>query len=144
MPILPSMPRFADVAVPVPLDAVFTYRVPQDASPVVGGRALVPFRQQRVLGIVTELHDRAPSVKTKELFRVLDAEPVFDEKLLALGKWIADYYLAPIGEVFRTMLPLSAEFKRGVAYRITAEGRMALHQAGLSGSPPAEKPTAAA
>jgi primosomal protein N' (replication factor Y) len=65
---------------------------------------------------------------------VLDAAPVLDERLLRLGRWIADYYLAPIGEVFRTMLPLNAEFKRAVAYRITPEGRLALHLAGVSGS----------
>ena len=53
---------------------------------------------------------------------------------MRLAKWIADYYLAPLGEVFRTMLPLSAEFKRAIAYRIAEEGQMALHQAGMSGS----------
>jgi primosomal protein N' (replication factor Y) len=53
---------------------------------------------------------------------------------LQLGKWISDYYLAPPGEVFRTMLPLAAEFKRAIAYRITDEGQMALHLAGTSGS----------
>jgi primosomal protein N' len=42
---------------------------------------------------------------------------VIDEPLLRLGRWIAGYYLAPIGEVFRTMLPLNAEFKRAIAYR---------------------------
>ena len=46
----------------------------------------------------------------------------------------ADYYLAPIGEVFRTMLPLGAEFKRAIAYRIMPEGQMALHLAGMAGS----------
>ena len=40
----------------------------------------------------------------------------------SLGKWIADYYLAPVGEVFRTMLPLGAEFKRAIGYRIKEEG----------------------
>jgi primosomal protein N' (replication factor Y) len=128
------MPEFCDVALPVPLDMVFTYRVPAEATPVVGGRVLVPFRQQRLTGIVIELHDRKPSVKTKTIFSVLDASPVLDEQLLRLGRWIADYYLAPIGEVFRTMLPLSAEFKRSIAYRITAEGQLALHHAGTSGS----------
>jgi primosomal protein N' (replication factor Y) len=128
------MPEFCDVALPVPLDMVFTYHVPSDATPVVGGRVLVPFRQQRITGIVVELHDRKPTVRTKSIFSVLDAVPVLDEQLLRLGRWIADYYLAPIGEVFRTMLPLNAEFKRGVAYGITAEGRMALHLAGMSGS----------
>jgi primosomal protein N' (replication factor Y) len=128
------MPEYCDVALPVPLDMVFTYRVAAEATPVIGGRVLVPFRQQRLTGIVVELHDRKPSVKTKTILSVLDFAPVLDEQLLRLGRWIADYYLAPIGEVFRTMLPLNAEFKRSIAYRITADGQTALHQAGVSGS----------
>ncbi len=128
------MPEFCDVALPVPLDMVFTYRVPADVTPIVGGRVLVPFRQQRMTGIVVELHDRKPSVAIKNLLSVLDDAPVLDDQLLRLGRWIADYYLAPLGEVFRTMLPLNAEFKRGVAYRISREGQTALHLAGMSGS----------
>src|ERR1022692_2316713 len=146
------MPEFCDVALPVPLDMVFTYRVSAEATPVVGGRVLVPFRQQRLIGIVVELHDRKPSVKIKTILNVLDAAPVLDDQLLRLGRWISDYYLAaddqllrlgrwisdyylaPLGEVFRTMLPLNAEFKRAIAYRITAEGQLALHLAGMSGS----------
>src|SRR5277367_935130 len=128
------MPEFCDVALPVPLDMAFTYRVPAEAAPVAGGRVLVPFRQQRLTGIVVELHNRKPSVTTKKILSVLDAAPVFDEALLKLGRWIADYYLAPIGEVFRTMLPLNAEFKRSIGYRIAEAGQMALHMAGTSGS----------
>ena len=116
------MPEFCDVAVPVPLDMVFTYRVPADAAPVVGGRVLVPFRQQRMTGIVVELHDRRPSVVTKNILSVLDPAPVLDEQLLLLGRWIADYYLAPIGEVFRTMLPLNA--------RVQACDRLSHYRAG--------------
>ena len=128
------MPEYCDVALSVPLDMVFTYRVPADATPVVGGRVLVPFRQKRLTGIVVELHDRVPSVTTKTILSVLDVAPVLDDQLLRLGRWIADYYLAPLGEVFRTILPLSAEFRRAIAYRITREGRLALHLAGMSGS----------
>src|SRR5712671_4502938 len=135
------MPLFCDVAVAVPLDLVFTYAIPPGMEPVVGGRVLVPFRQQRMSGIVVELHDHPPQVKTKKVIEALDLSPVLDEQLLKLGKWIADYYLAPVGEVFRTMLPLSAEFKRSVEYRITDEGRMALHLAGMSGSPARSKRT---
>ena len=138
------MPLFCDVALVVPLDMVFTYAVPPGMEPVVGGRVLVPFRQQRMSGIVVELHDRTPQVKIQQIKKVieaLDLTPVLDEQLLKLGKWIADYYLAPAGEVFRTMLPLSAEFKRSVEYRITDEGRMALHLAGMSGSPARSKRT---
>src|SRR6266403_4092498 len=129
------MSLFCDVALAVPLDMAFTYTIPLSMEPVVGGRVLVPFRQQRRSGIVVELHDRPPQVKTKKVIEALDASPVLDEQLLKLGKWIADYYLAPVGEVFRTMLPLSAEFKRAITYRITDQGHMALHLAGTAGSP---------
>jgi primosomal protein N' (replication factor Y) len=128
------MPAFCDVALAVPIDTVFTYLVPEGMQPVVGGRVLVPFRQQRLSGIVTQLHDRKPSVQAKNIISVLDSAPVLDAQLLKLGQWIADYYLAPLGEVFRTMLPLSAEFKRAIAYRITPEGQVALHRAGTTGS----------
>jgi primosomal protein N' (replication factor Y) len=128
------MPEFCDVAVPVPLDAVFTYRIPEGMAPVVGGRVLVPFRQQRMSGIVVALHDRKPSVQTKNVFSVLDSVPALDEQLIQLGQWIADYYLAPLGEVLRSMLPLGAEFKRSIAYSIAETGQMALHLAGMSGS----------
>ena len=145
------MPLFCDVALAVPLEMVFTYAIPAGMEPVVGGRVLVPFRQQRLSGIVVELHDRPPQVMTsrntaspvkiKKVVEALDLSPVLDEHLLKLGKWIADYYLAPLGEVFRTMLPLSAEFKRSIAYRITDQGRLALHLAGISGSPARSKRT---
>jgi len=145
------MPLFCDVALAVPLEMVFTYAIPPGMEPAVGGRVLVPFRQQRLSGIVVELHDRPPQVltsqrtasqvKIKKVIEALDLSPVLDEQLLKLGKWIANYYLAPIGEVFRTMLPLSAEFKRSVEYRITDAGRMALHLAGMSGSPARSKRT---
>ena len=128
------MPEFCDVAVPVPLDTTFTYRVPAKTVPVVGGRVLVPFRQQRMMGIVVELHDRQPNVPAKNVLSVVDLIPVLDDKLLRLGQWISDYYLAPIGEVLRTMLPLTAEFRRAVGYRITDAGNSALHLAGMSGS----------
>src|SRR5213593_973376 len=128
------MPEFCDIALSVPLDTAFTYRIGNGMQPVVGGRVLVPFRQRRMPGIVVELHDRAPKVQAKNIISALDSSPVLDDELLRLGKWIADYYLAPLGEVLRTMLPLGAEFKRAVAYRITDAGQLALHQAGIGGS----------
>ncbi|HEX6805654.1 MAG TPA: primosomal protein N' [Terriglobales bacterium] len=131
------MTQFCDVAVPVPVDAVFTYRLAEGMYPAVGTRVLVPFRRLRMIGIVTALHDQAPVVKTKAILRSLDSEntPSLSTELLRLGKWVSEYYLAPLGEVFRSMLPLNAEFRRRVLYRITDDGRMALHLAGETGSP---------
>jgi primosomal protein N' (replication factor Y) len=127
---------FCDVAVPMPLDQVFTYCLPDGICVAPGNRVVVPFRQQRVVGIVTEVHDRAPKVTAKRILQTLDddGDPALTEGLLRLGKWIGGYYLAPIGEVFRSMLPLSAEFRRAVVYRITDAGHMALHLAGNAGS----------
>src|SRR5271166_1891466 len=129
------MPLFCDVAVPVPLDAVFTYRLPENApEPCIGGRVIVPFREKRLCGVVTELHDREPEFQTRRLSQVLDSTPALTPDLLQLGRWIAQYYIAPIGEVLRTMLPLSAEFRRATGYRITDKGLKALHAASTIGS----------
>lgn len=135
------MPEFCDVALPVPLDAVFSYRIPGGMHPLVGGRVLVPFRQQRLSGIVVKLHDAKPAVATKNVLSVLDSSPVLGDQLMRLARWIADYYLVPLGEVFRSMLPLGAEFKRTIAYRITETGQLTLHQAGMAGSSPRAKRT---
>src|SRR5580700_11553455 len=129
------MPQYCDVAVPVPLDATFTYRIPEDSpEPVVGGRVIVPFREQRLSGIVTELHDREPDFTVKRVSQVLDLTPALTPELMELGRWIAQYYIAPVGEGFRTMLPLSAEFRRVIGYRITDKGIDALHAASTVGS----------
>jgi primosomal protein N' (replication factor Y) (superfamily II helicase) len=128
------MPEYCDVAVPVPLDMAFTYRLPSGAEPAPGTRVIVPFRRQRLVGIITALHDRAPNVTVKMTLETLDETPSLSDELLRLGKWISEYYLAPIGEIFRSMLPLGAEFLRTVIYRVTEEGQMALHLAGEGGS----------
>jgi primosomal protein N' (replication factor Y) len=127
------MPIFCDVALPVPLDMAFTYKI-ADHLPVVGGRVLVPFRTERLSGVVTALHDRQPSMQAKTVLQVLDTEPVLDDGLMKLGQWISQYYLAPIGDVFRGMLPLAAEIKKARTYRITDVGYEALHASATVGS----------
>jgi primosomal protein N' (replication factor Y) len=68
------------------------------------------------------------------MLSVLDEEPVLSPELMELGRWIATYYLAPIGEVLRSMLPLTGEVRRQVLYRITDVGRQALLSAAEQGS----------
>ena len=82
------MPDFCDVALPVPLEMTFTYRV-NGQTPVVGGRVLVPFRTSRLPGVVTALHDRPPSMQAKTVHAVLDAEPIIDARLMQLADWIS-------------------------------------------------------
>jgi primosomal protein N' (replication factor Y) len=129
------MPQFVDVALPVPLDSTFTYRLDGTSEvPQVGARVIVPWREQKLSGIVTALHDDEPRVKTKYVLRVLDEQPALSATLMELGRWIAHYYIAPIGEVYRTMLPLSAEFRRARGLQITQAGETALYEAATGGS----------
>ena len=138
------MPQYCNVAVGgVPLEGVFTYHLPAEIRAVAGSRVVVPFRQQRLVGIVTELGNETPEIPVKDVLCSLDADsgPALEAELLQLGKWISDYYLAPLGEVFRSMLPLSAEFRRVVMYAITEQGELALELAASRGSSPRSRRT---
>jgi primosomal protein N' (replication factor Y) (superfamily II helicase) len=114
------------VALPVPLRTTFTYAVPEPMRGAVqtGSRVLVPFRKKSLVGTVVEFADAAPeSTKVREVARVLDFVPALTPKLIELANWIAGYYLAPIGEVFRAMLPPLTEMKSQRQILLTASGR---------------------
>jgi primosomal protein N' (replication factor Y) len=118
------MHPFCEVALPVPLDRTFTYAVREDQFPQRGARVIVPFGKQKLVGVVTALSDVAPAdFEARYLEAVLDDEPLLSDSLLKLAEWMAQYYLAPLGEVLRGMLPLMAEVRRTVYYRITDLGR---------------------
>src|ERR1700737_2339213 len=117
---------FCNVALAVPLRTTFTYAVPEKFRAAVqpGVRVLVPFRQKSLVGVVVDLPERAPEkAKIREISRVLDVIPALTPKLIELGHWIAGYYLAPVGEVFRAMLPPVTELRVQQQIAITAAGR---------------------
>ena len=121
------MPAYCEVALPVPLDRTFTYAVREGQTPQRGARVIAPFRNEKLIGVVTALNVKPDGeFETRFLEAVLDDEPLVSEQLLELAEWIAGYYLAPLGEVLRGMLPLVAEVRRTVYYRITDAGRDAL------------------
>lgn len=97
---------FIDVAVPVAVDSLFTYRVPEEFQPLVqpGIRVVVPFGRRTVVGVVTALEHSSPRARLKSVSDVLDASPILSPELLALARWIAEYYFAPLGEVIKAML----------------------------------------
>lgn len=129
------MSSFCDVALPIPLDRVFTYKVNEGGpAPVAGCRVIVPFRNEKLTGMVTRVHDEPPPVEAKPIDAVLDAAPLLSGELMELAAWISQYYLAPLGEVFRSMLPLMAEVKHQTLYRIAEKGREALYAGANQGS----------
>jgi primosomal protein N' (replication factor Y) (superfamily II helicase) len=121
---------YCDVSLPVPLDQSFTYQLPETLRHRVrpGCRVLVPFGSRKLTGIVLKLHDEAPLGTVKEVFRLIDEEPVLEVELISLGRWIAQYYCAPLGEVLRGMTPLTGEIRKTKLYSLTDSGRDAARQ----------------
>src|SRR5271154_3857662 len=128
--------RYLEVALPVPLRSAFTYAVPASCNgeELVGRRVLVPFRNRAMIGVGLGVSNRAPDAKRiKEIAELLDSVPALPPKLIELGQWISRYYLAPIGETFRAMLPPEIELRHDREYTLTDAGREYLRQ--LAASP---------
>jgi len=91
------MSIFCDVVLPVPLDRAFTYklRLGEDGLPAfeppVGGRVVVPFRNEKMIGVVIRLHDQTPPVEARLIESILDQEPILTAELMELAAWIAQY-----------------------------------------------------
>src|SRR5262249_2014384 len=140
--VLPLESEFVDVSLPVPLDQPFTYSLPETLRHRVrvGSRILVPFGTRKLTGVILRCHEWRPEGGVRGAMRLLDSEPVLSEELMALGRWIAGYYCAPLGDVLRGMLPLASEIRRGKVWSLTDAGRDAARQLLLDSSP--DDPTA--
>ena len=102
----------------MPLDGVFTYSVPQslEGQVRVGVRVLVPFgRSKTYVGIVDKspVNCQLSDVKYKDVLQVLDASPILTDCQLRLWQWISDYYMSPIGEVYKAALPSGLKAEDG-------------------------------
>src|ERR1700756_3212764 len=119
---------FCNVALPVPLRTTFTYAVPEILRDSVqpGNRVLVPFRNKSMVGVVVECIQHAPEgTRIREIMKVIDFLPALTPKLIELAHWIAGYYLAPVGEVFRAMLPPVIELRTDRQIVLADAGREA-------------------
>lgn len=114
---------FADIALPIPIPKLFTYRVPTEFSEVilVGTRVIVQFGRKKVVtGIVERLHNSPPEIYVaKPILELLDTEPVVTAIQLSVMKWIASYYMCTLGEVINAALPSGL--------KISSESRIQLH-----------------
>ena len=120
------MPRYLEIALPVPLRSTFTYAVPAalDGQPIAGHRVVVSFRNRAMIGVAVAESARQPSVsKIKQITEVMDRVAALSPKLIELGEWISRYYVAPIGETFRAMLPPEIEVRHEREYSLTGAGR---------------------
>jgi primosomal protein N' (replication factor Y) len=111
-----------------------TYEVPDSFTVQPGQRVQVPLATRKATGIVLRLGSTLPpGIKARTILRLMDPEPVLTPELLELGLWIADYYVAPIGEVFRAMLPLRSDTRRARLVRLTDLGQSKLREIAAAG-----------
>jgi primosomal protein N' (replication factor Y) (superfamily II helicase) len=127
------MSGYCEVALPVPLRTTFTYAVPDSLEDTAtpGSRVVVPFRNRALLGVLLERGSERPDVaNVKNISEVWDSLPALPPRLVELGRWVANYYLAPVGETFRAMLPPNVELRVARVWQITEAGRARLQALG--------------
>src|SRR5690348_7165591 len=130
------------VAVPVPFLDLLTYRVPAGTElPPIGARVRVPLGSRVVTGCVVEHVDESASCtgSIKDLHVVVDREPFLPSSVVELCRWVADYYVAGIGDAIAVaMPPMSRDQASGFRTRrvaaITAQGLSALGGPAAGGS----------
>ncbi len=129
---------FAEIAIPLNVHQTFTYRLPDSfaAEAQAGCRVLVPFGTQLLTGYIVDLHETLAEagqaedgVTIKDVEELFDTEPLVTPELLALTKWIADYYYAPWGETIKSCLPAGINTEAETILSITDEGLAALQSA---------------
>ena len=109
--------KYADIILPLPLDGTFTYAVPDSLATQcqTGVRVVVPFGRTKVhVGIVERIHETKPTgYDVKEIRQVLDDEPIVLQSQLKLWRWISDYYMSSIGDVYKAALPAGLKAEEG-------------------------------
>src|SRR5258707_135425 len=95
---------------------------------------MVPFGARKLTGMVLAVHSNEPEMAARPVLKLLDEEPVLEPHLIQLGRWVSHYYCAPLGEVLRSMAPLSGEVRTTKVYSLTDIGRDAARQLLLGAS----------
>ena len=107
--------QYAQIILPLNLKGTFTYKVPEEIQSTIqpGMRVLVPFGGKKIYtGIVFELHDEEPTqFVAKEVISILDEQPILPSEQIKFWKWLSDYYLCNLGEIYRFAFPSSLKLE---------------------------------
>lgn len=107
---------FVDVILPVPLEGLFTYGLPEQwvGRVSMGVRVLVPLgKSKHYIAMAVKVHQTEPEMKWKPIEQVLDEQPVVREQQMRLWQWISEYYMSPIGDVFKAAMPSGMKSEEG-------------------------------
>lgn len=107
--------QYAQIILPLNLKGTFTYKVPEELQSTIlpGMRVLIPFGGKKIYtGIVFELHDEVPTqFAPKEVISILDEQPILPIEQIKFWKWLSDYYLCNLGEIYRFAFPSSLKLE---------------------------------
>ena len=112
---------YVDVILPVPVEGFFTYSIPDTLAGKVafGMRVLVPFgRSKNYTAVAIRIHDEKPEFEVKDILSVLDDTPMLLPQQFRLWQWIADYYLCPIGDIYKAAMPQGLKAEDGYKPRM--------------------------
>lgn len=112
-----------DIALPLPLDQLFTYIIPPHLEKRLqrGMRVLIPFGKKSLTGFVIDFPEKTSIKKLKKVIDVLDTSPAISNDLIKLAEWISEYYLAPIGDAFRALMPQGFNVSSNRIVRLISE-----------------------
>lgn len=118
--------KYAEVILPLPLANTFTYSIPEAMVHLIStySRVVVPFgKKHYYTGVVTEIHNRCPeyNYEVKEVFVLLDENPIIRHTQLSFWRWISSYYLCSLGEVCRAALPTGLKLESETVVAINSE-----------------------
>ena len=101
------MPKFAEIAIALPIDHIFHYSIPEKLSGeiAIGKRVFVPFQNRTAVGYVVGFSEIADVKGVKDIISVIDKEPVLTEEMLKLTKWVKDNYFCSWGEAIAAVIP---------------------------------------
>lgn len=121
--------KYVDVILPLPLEGTFTYSLHESMQgrKLFGYRVLVPLgRSKTYTAMVVRQHDEEPEFETRDVIGILDEQPMLLDKQYNLWSWISDYYLSPIGDVYKAALPSGLKAEDG--YKPRTETYIALSE----------------
>jgi primosomal protein N' (replication factor Y) (superfamily II helicase) len=115
--------KFANIALDIPVNSTFTYRIPDFliTNVQIGSRVLVPFGNRILTGFVISLSDECSIEKLKDVKSVLDDEPALTDEMIKFGIWISEYYMSPVGEILSQFIPKKLTIKSEILFSLSAD-----------------------
>lgn len=117
------MNKLLEIALPINLNKTLYYLPKfeyknENIDNLIGKRVIVELKNKKITGVVINTQELDKSYNYKEINEVLDDNPIFTPKIINLIKWVSDYYISPLGEVYKTAFPLGLSKKTTIKYKL--------------------------